>query len=246
MSTNPQTATAYREAMLANIYRMCALICAGVSADDALRLSRKVARAVRALIKAQTTAYQAQLKRAMLATPHWRARVLRDLGGKRALERWDERFAKAVQRQAYETSPRKRPLTCAQIAAYAWMKHKRQIGWTSLNLNGHPRIVFDRVRTDFEGQFRLAPLPRRPRKTQRRARVMADHHQSRLTPHQPARAQVKPALPPVPLLPSELRPRKVRPVRDYDWHNSETENRADNQGMPSQTGFHPATRKVPP
>lgn len=53
------------------------------------RLSRQISRAVSTLIAAGTHNQRMERKLNMLASPEWRARVLRELGGERALARWE-------------------------------------------------------------------------------------------------------------------------------------------------------------
>jgi len=52
------------------------------------KASRRVHQAVKGLIAAGEHNIRLETKLAMLASPEWRARVLRDLGGDAALERW--------------------------------------------------------------------------------------------------------------------------------------------------------------
>jgi len=131
---------------------------------EVLKNARRIARAARALIRAEQANARTELKLAMLLSPNWRARVLKDLGGTRALSRWERRTG--------VTRPRKRrcTLTPAQKEvrvmnlkkARAAKREKVAPKLKSFWSDDHPQIFRDPVQVDQEGQFRLAPIKRRP------------------------------------------------------------------------------------
>jgi len=67
---------------------------------EVLRNARRVAKATKELIKAEQHNAQVMLKFEMLLSPIWRARVLKDLGGVKALKRWERSHDRAAKRRA--------------------------------------------------------------------------------------------------------------------------------------------------
>jgi len=102
------------------------------------------------------------LKLEMLINTSWRERVLKELGGLRKLKLWEAARARIAARAAAPSRP-VLPLepnwlfTPARMAESERLKaRKREVfraGHNSL-------IVRNRCKVDFEGEFRLAPLPR--------------------------------------------------------------------------------------
>jgi len=126
-----------------------------------------VVKCVRAYIRADWNNTQLDLKLRMLASKAWREGVLKDLGGEAALKRWDKRMSSykvALYLRAMglpeksdaqtETVWRKTPERIA--------KELRQIAHAKrcARATAHPLIIRDPFRVDFDGQFRLAPVPR--------------------------------------------------------------------------------------
>ena len=105
-------------------------------------------RIVRGLIREASQAYRFELKMAMLNTPAWRLRVMKDLGGLQAFINWQKRR---------KTGPKlKRHITPLTEEERAHRAHIR----TAAKRAANPLITEDPFKVDFEGQFRLAPLPR--------------------------------------------------------------------------------------
>lgn len=148
------------------------------------RLSRQISRAVSALIAAGTHNQRMERKLNMLASPQWRARVLRELGGERALARWERVMSLRQDAMARlwggsEPAPKAAPsraqllaraanLKKAQLALYRArfqkacreQHRKRQKAWSLSS----PTSLRDRVKVDRAGQFRLAALRRVPKR----------------------------------------------------------------------------------
>ena len=153
---------------------MCLLICGmnrGVNrGKDVLALSKRLKRMTGQWVKAKDHNDRLKTKLEMLLSPEWRARVLADLGGKAALTRW-ERMSGMLPRRVKD--PLKPHASLAQIRARAANLRKAKAALQSglerrlrarerrrrLN-DAHPNIVFDKVKMDMEGQFRLAPVLR--------------------------------------------------------------------------------------
>ena len=127
-----------------------------------LKTSYDIARAAKALIKGKARAAAIERKLHMLATPKWRARVISDLGGMRKLALWNAAMLRAIERALTPRAPIAKPAPhalAAQVQEDARRAHARKC----LKATAHPGIIRDRFRVDFEGQFRLPPLPRAPR-----------------------------------------------------------------------------------
>ena len=100
----------------------------------------------------------------MLASPIWRKRVLKDLGGLRKLKLWD----KAFQRAKGDLPQRKRRVTPKDPEPVWWRMPERIA--ISEQLKAHARrcakacvsdgTYRDPYKLDCDGMFRLAPLPR--------------------------------------------------------------------------------------
>ena len=142
------------------------------------KVSLKVRQAVKALIAAGHHNIRADRKLSMLASPEWRARVLRDLGGQAALARWERIMAKrraAVDALFYNGpfKPRPRPSEAQLIARAVNLKKaklalfragfqkkcREKFKYRSFDMP-NPHAFVDRVKVDQEGEFRLAPLRR--------------------------------------------------------------------------------------
>ena len=129
-------------------------------------MSKQLGRAIQQLIQAEAHNGRVKTKAEMLMNAQWRARVLRDLGGEKALERW-ERLSGHWRKPKDILKPHASP---AQRRAQAANLEKAQLAnRDKLFKSGpkrkagddyHPNIVFDRVKVDMEGQFRLAPIMR--------------------------------------------------------------------------------------
>ena len=129
-----------------------------------LRLSHKAVRLVRAFTYLDTHNILLRRKLDMLCNATWRERVLRELGGLRKLKLWEAAQKRIEARQDSLSQPlpisKQIPawlLTPERIAESERLKaHARLCG----RATAHPRVVRDRVKMDFDGMFRLAPLPR--------------------------------------------------------------------------------------
>ena len=128
--------------------RLCAgcVFCWGlvIAQGGKPRLMDKVSRQILAAVKALTSAgyhnIRADRKLSMLASPSWRARVLRDLGGIAVLERWERIMAKrraamdAILRGGLAYEPRTYPSEAQRLARVANLK-KGQAGFISQALS---------------------------------------------------------------------------------------------------------------
>ena len=167
---------------------LCVLLGLVMAQGGKPRLMDKVSRQILAAVKALTSAgyhnIRADRKLSMLASPTWRARVLRDLGGIAVLERWERIMAK--RRAAMDAmlgggpsyEPRTYPSEAQRLARAANLKKaklalfrkrfqqacrdkfkRRSFEAPSYDSFG-PNTLVDRVKVDQEGEFRLAPLKR--------------------------------------------------------------------------------------
>ena len=68
-----------------------------------LAISRRVARLVSAYVKVATHNAHLRRKVDMLVSPEWRSRLLEDLGGLKALARWDDAVTSAQMRHEGST-----------------------------------------------------------------------------------------------------------------------------------------------
>ncbi len=120
----------------------------------ALKTSRVMRKIARLIIQIERRNGRITLKQNMLKSPHWRARVLRDLGGDVALSRWDKSFKRSQER---------RNIRPAQLTGFEvkWREHRNAAQARLASFApSHPLIFKDAIKVDFEGQFRLAPLSR--------------------------------------------------------------------------------------
>ena len=130
-----------------------------------MRAARKVIRLVRVVTKLEAHNAHLRLKLDMLSNKPWRERVLKDLGGLRKLKLWEAAKARIEARAA---APVKRPkpqgpswlYTAERIAESERLKARKR---ACARASHNPLIMRDKCKLDFEGQFRLAPLPRAKR-----------------------------------------------------------------------------------
>ena len=131
---------------------------------ESTQLAHKVVRLVRALTRCEAHNHHLTRKLCMLCDRSWRERVLGELGGLRKLRLWE---AARKRIEARRENPRKAApireqtpawlLTPERMAESERLKaHARLCG----RATAHPLILRDRVKMDFDGMFRLAPLPR--------------------------------------------------------------------------------------
>ena len=140
---------------------MFALIDAG-QMGRVLKTSQAVAKLVRAFCKFDAQNVLLRRKLALLSNPSWCIRVLKDLGGVKKLVAWEA--AAARRRAGLKPKPRLNDdftpawmFTPERIAESERLKaHKRKCARAAVN----PHIFRDRVQMDFDGFFRLPPLPR--------------------------------------------------------------------------------------
>ena len=157
---------------------LCASIMLFIEAGQiarVLRLTHKGRRLVRAFTQLDRHNILLQRKLNMLSNAAWRERVLQELGGLRKLKLWEAAKKRIEARiKARQETPRKAApireqtpawlLTPERIAESERLKaHARLCG----RATAHPLILRDRVKMDFDGMFRLAPLPRGPRRKRR-------------------------------------------------------------------------------
>ena len=127
-----------------------------------MRAARKVIRLVRVVTKIEAHNAHLRLKLDMLSNKPWRDRVLKELGGVRKLKLWEAAKARIEARTA---APVKRPkpqgpawlYTAERIAESERLKARKR---ACARASHNPLIMRDKCKLDFEGQFRLAPLPR--------------------------------------------------------------------------------------
>jgi len=142
--------------------------------------SRQINKTVTAYIKASEFNGRVERKLDMLACAAWRSRVLAELGGRGAIERWERimrrrlKLKADLKKQVQEwlkphASPAQRAARAANLAkarAALFRKQVQQGGLLAQGGRGRsfdiatPGVLVDRVKVDQSGQFRLAPLER--------------------------------------------------------------------------------------
>ncbi len=188
---------------------LCRLICTMDTlingGREALRMSMQLAHAVQQLIQAEEHNWRVKTKAEMLMNAQWRARVLRDLGGEKALARW-ERLSGHWRKTKDILKPHASP--AQRLARAANLEIAKAANRDKLFKSGpkhkagddyHPHIVFDRVKVDMEGQFRLAPIMRQKIKIKAQAAPNPQTLKTRLRPITYTKIN------PIPLWPIEFR-----------------------------------------
>ena len=142
--------------------------------------SRQINKTVTAYIKASEFNGRVERKLDMLACAAWRSRVLAELGGRGAIERWERIMRRRLKLKADlkkqvqkwlkpHASPAQRAARTANLAkarAALFRKQVQQGGLLGQGGRGrsfdiaNPGVLVDRVKVDQSGQFRLAPLER--------------------------------------------------------------------------------------
>ena len=142
--------------------------------------SRQINKTVTAYIKASEFNGRVERKLDMLACAAWRSRVLAELGGRGAIERWERIMRRRLKLKADlkkqvqkwlkpHASPAQRAARAANLAkarAALFRKQVQQGGMLGQGGRGrsfdmaNPGVLVDRVKVDQSGQFRLAPLER--------------------------------------------------------------------------------------
>ena len=143
---------------------LMAAILAFIEAEQIFRagkLSHKMYRVVRLGIKLETQNILLKRKLDMLFDKCWRDRVLKQLGGMRRLKSWEaaaKRNAKPRREAGYDFDADPVWLDTQERRAESerLKEHVRKCARACIS----PNVVRDRIRMDFEGQFRLAPIPR--------------------------------------------------------------------------------------
>ena len=140
--------------------------------------SRQINKTVTAYIKASEFNGRVERKLDMLACAAWRSRVLAELGGRGAIERWERIMRRRLKLKADlkhqvqkwlkpHASPAQRAARAANLAkarAALFRKQVQQGGMFAQGGRGRsfdiatPGVLVDRVKVDQSGQFRLAPL----------------------------------------------------------------------------------------
>ena len=144
--------------------------------QDMLRLTHKLGRLVRVFTQLETQNILLKRKLDMLSHKPWRDLVLKELGGMKRLKLWEAAYKRIMQRmkapasKAAELAPAHDPAwlyTPERLAESERLKaHKRLCG----KATAPERVFRERCQMDFDGAFRLAPLPRAPQ-TPRRIKV---------------------------------------------------------------------------
>lgn len=134
-----------------------------------LRYSQKAARLVRVLGRLSGANVLTRRKLDMLVDKAWRERVLRNLGGVRKLALWEAARNRIAARRDAPVQPVRDEhpawlYTPERLAESERLKARKR---DCVRASAHPNIVRDRVKVDFDGLFRLAPLPRTERITRR-------------------------------------------------------------------------------
>jgi len=142
------------------------------------RASYRMARTVKAYIKVLTHNDLLTRKLDMLASPIWRSRVLKDLGGLRKLKLWDKAFLRAN-----GDLPKRRVTPTPQDLEPVWHRTPERMA-ISERLKAHARrcakacvserTYRDPFKLDCDGLFRLAPLPRRSSETKRQLTIYSE------------------------------------------------------------------------
>jgi len=132
---------------------------------DMLRYTHNVVRLVRVFTKLEAQNVLTRRKLDMLIQKPWRERVLKELGGLRKLKLWEAAKARIEARK--DTSAKR-----AQDEVPSWLHTPERMTESERlkarvrecgRATAHPLVFRDRYKMDFEGEFRLAPLPRGPR-----------------------------------------------------------------------------------
>jgi hypothetical protein len=143
---------------------LMAAILAFIEAGQIVRagkLSHKMYRVVRLGIKLETQNILLKRKLDMLFDKCWRDRVLKQLGGMRRLKSWEA----AAKRNAaprketghdFDADPVWLDTPERRAESERLKEHVKKCARACIS----PNVVRDRIRMDFEGQFRLAPIPR--------------------------------------------------------------------------------------
>ena len=137
---------------------------------DVLSYSFKILRLVRVFTQFEAQNVLTKRKLEMLCNSAWRERVLRELGGMRKLSLWEAASARIKERESRTPKPitPEEPswlYTPERIAESERLKARTR---ACAKACAPERVVRDRVKMDFEGEFRLAPLPRGERAPRRR------------------------------------------------------------------------------
>ena len=127
-----------------------------------LRYSRKVLRLVQVFTKLEAQNILLTRKREMLSYAPWRERVLKELGGLRRLKMWETARARVL---ALGDAPAVTPKPSEPSWLYtperrAVSERLKAHARKCARVGAHPNIYRDRVKMDFDGLFRLPPLPR--------------------------------------------------------------------------------------
>ena len=127
-----------------------------------VKLTAKLNRLVRCYVKLHTHNEHLTLKLDMLLDKPWRERVLKELGGMSRLKLWEAAKARIEERRKAPPKPARKAepswlYTPERIAESERLKaYARKCG----KATAHPRVFREPVRVDYDGLFRLAPLPR--------------------------------------------------------------------------------------
>lgn len=119
-----------------------------------LELAKTMRQEIGGFIKAAMAQRRSAHKLNMLRHPEWRSKVLRDLGGRKALLRcWKAQFREKPKNKKERIKRRKLVLTEEEARRRA---HIRYCAKAAL----HPHVTRDPFKVDQEGEFRLPPVAR--------------------------------------------------------------------------------------
>ncbi len=133
------------------------------------KLAHRIVRVVRILTKLEAHNLHLKRKLQMLSHKHWRDLVLKELGGMRKLKLWEAAQKRAMRRIAesaekpHKPAPTQDPpwlYTAERMAESERLKARVRMCARACRPGG---IVRGPYKVDFDGQFRLPPLPRRER-----------------------------------------------------------------------------------
>jgi len=122
--------------------------------------SHDVNQVIRLFIKFETQNTQLKMKLKMLLCKPWRTRVLKQLGGMRRLRSWEAAAARnAKPRKETGHNFDAEPIWLDTLERRAESERLKEHVKKCARACVSPNVVRDRIRMDFEGEFRLAPIP---------------------------------------------------------------------------------------
>ena len=124
-----------------------------------IRVTQDVRQLVRHVKQFEAHNYLLTRKLDMLLDPAWRRRVLKELGGMRRLKSWEKAAARnlsGIKSPAREPGPIWLYTNARRAESERLKAHVRKCARACVS----PGVLRDKIRVDFEGEFRLAPIPK--------------------------------------------------------------------------------------